>query len=108
MINVFLIKIVFLLFFLSIIFTILTESIIKKVLFLGFTQSFLILIYFLINYPIKLNKTIVDNFVLDNANAMYVDPLPQALMLTAIVVGFVMNAISVALILRIKRVSGRI
>jgi multisubunit Na+/H+ antiporter MnhC subunit len=36
-------------------------------------------------------------------NSNYVDPVPQVLMLTAIVVGFATTALSLALIIRIKR-----
>ena len=42
-------------------------------------------------------------FYKETNNSNYVDPVPQVLMLTAIVVGFATTALSLALAIRIKR-----
>jgi multisubunit Na+/H+ antiporter MnhC subunit len=104
MVYFIIIKILLLILFSSIFTVFITENNFKKIIFLNISQSMLILLYMIINYPLFVNKVFLDAFKVSNItyNNVYIDPLPQALMLTAIVVGFITNAIAIALSLKIK------
>ena len=60
-----------------------------------------IIIYYIISVW---NVSVLTPFYTDSgATANYVDPVPQVLMLTAIVVGFATTALGLAIVIRIKR-----
>ena len=75
------------------------QNFFKKVIFLSIMQSSVI-IYYIINVW---NVSVQSPFYDGNNVANYVDPVPQVLMLTAIVVGFATTALGLALVVNIKR-----
>lgn len=75
------------------------QNLFKKVIFLSIMQSSVI-IYYIINVW---NVSVQSPFYDGNNVANYVDPVPQVLMLTAIVVGFATTALGLALVVNIKR-----
>ena len=75
------------------------QNFFKKVIFLSIMQSSVI-IYYIVNVW---NVSVQSPFYDGNNVANYVDPVPQVLMLTAIVVGFATTALGLALAVNIKR-----
>ena len=75
------------------------QNFFKKVIFLSIMQSSII-IYYIINVW---NVSVQAPFYDGNNVANYVDPVPQVLMLTAIVVGFATTALGLALVVNIKK-----
>lgn len=74
------------------------RDLLKKLLFLDAIQSVVILLYLLFGYCPNCNSAPIyklGDFVMTN-------PVPQVLMLTAIVVGFATSCVGFALILKIK------
>ena len=74
------------------------QNFFKKVIFLSILQSSVI-IYYIINVW---NVSVQSPFYDGNNIANYVDPVPQVLMLTAIVVGFATTALGLALVVNIR------
>ena len=84
---------------------IIEQNLFKKVIFASIMQSAIILYYIIIVW----NPSLSTPFYIEGAStASYVDPVPQVLMLTAIVVGFATTALSLAVVVRIKRKYGTI
>ena len=75
------------------------QNFFKKVIFLSIMQSSVIIYYIVNVWNVSVQSPFYDG---DNV-ANYVDPVPQVLMLTAIVVGFATTALGLALVVNIKR-----
>lgn len=76
---------------------------IKKLFGLSIFQSSVMLLFIAIGYIKNGSAPIINP---NNANAIYVNPLPQVLMLTAIVVGLATLAVGLALCIRINKKFG--
>ena len=68
-------------------------------------QSAIIIYYIIVVWNPSLSSPFFDN---GNTIGKFVDPVPQVLMLTAIVVGFATTALGLAIDVRIKRKFGTI
>jgi multicomponent Na+:H+ antiporter subunit C len=75
---------------------IISENLIKKVMCLNIIQNSIILFFVRIGY---LENALPP--ILTDLHAEYVDPLPQALMLTAIVIGVCFNTLALTIIVKI-------
>ena len=81
------------------------QNIFKKLIFSSVMQSSIILYYIISVW----SPAVMTPFYSSNDGiGMYVDPVPQVLMLTAIVVGFATTALGLAIVIRIKRKTGTI
>ena len=65
----------------------------------------MVIVYYIISVW---NVAVVAPFYNGSVYSNYVDPVPQVLMLTAIVVGFATTALGLAIVIRIKRKYGTI
>ena len=65
----------------------------------------MVIVYYIISVW---NVAVVTPFYNGSVYSNYVDPVPQVLMLTAIVVGFATTALGLAIVIRIKRKYGTI
>jgi multicomponent Na+:H+ antiporter subunit C len=76
-----------------------SNNLLKKLISLGIMQTSVILMYVAIGFVKKdpLSPVYTENI------GNYVDPVPQVLMLTAIVVGVAVTSVGLAMILRIKQ-----
>ena len=63
-------------------------------------QSSIIIYYIMVVWNTSMSSPFYNN---DTNLSNYVDPVPQVLMLTAIVVGFATTALGLALVVRIKK-----
>lgn len=111
--NILLIQKVVLFLFIFMIFIAISEgNLIKKIIFLNVSQSCLILLFILrgFNFSIieKKFSPFYDKITNPSEALAIVDPVPQALMLTAIVVGFSISTICLSLIVRLKKSFGTI
>lgn len=88
--------------------TINTSHLLKKIIFLNLSQVGIILLFILGGY--KGEKSLSPFLINDNNlnDIVYVDPTPQALMLTAIVVGLVTNAVALSIIMKLKKCFGTV
>ena len=77
------------------------QNLFKKLIFSSIMQTSII-IYYIISVW---NPSTQTPFYIDTNSANYVDPVPQVLMLTAIVVGFATTALCLAIVVRIKKIS---
>ena len=95
-------------FFAFMLFNVIVEqNMFKKVIFSSIMQSAIIL-YYIANVFFVSSQT---PFYTDGTaigTSSYVDPVPQVLMLTAIVVGFATTALGLAMVVRIKKMYGTI
>ena len=81
------------------------QNIFKKLIFSSVMQSSVILYYIISVW----SPAVMTPFYSSAGSiGMYVDPVPQVLMLTAIVVGFATTALGLAIVIRIKRKTGTI
>lgn len=98
------IYLIIMLFAASIYAVIVEQNLFKRLFFVSIMQSSII-IYYILNtwYP-----SISTPFYIDTNIMNYIDPVPQALMLTAIVVGFSTTALCISMIIRIKKKTGTI
>lgn len=76
------------------------NNMIKKLIALSIMQSGILLFYISISYKNGLKPPIIKSAV---EASEYVNPLPQVLMLTAIVVGLSVTAIGIALCIKISK-----
>ena len=83
---------------------IIEQNIFKKLIFSSLLQS-MVIVYYIISVW---NVAVVTPFYNGSVYSNYVDPVPQVLMLTAIVVGFATTALGLAIVIRIKRKYGTI
>jgi len=74
------------------------KNLIKKIIGLGITEYAINLFYILLGYRTQGEAPIFDKYV---SVTNIVDPLPQALILTSIVIGLGVTAVMVAIALRI-------
>ncbi len=88
--------------FIAIIGVILSDNLVKKVLCFSSAQVCVILFFIAAGY--KDGEYFAP--IYQTVEAQYVNPVPHVLMLTAIVVGFAVTAFCLALILKIKKISG--
>ncbi|WP_422477710.1 sodium:proton antiporter [Pleomorphochaeta sp. DL1XJH-081] len=77
------------------------RNIIKKIFGLNIINAATVILFILEGSTIGDDAPIVDSDVL-----AFVDPIPQALMLTAIVIGVCITALSLALAVHLYRISG--
>lgn len=97
--SVYLILFLFILTFYNVI---IEQKMFKKVIFASIMQSSIIIYYIIVVWNVSVSSPFYNN----NTNlSNYVDPVPQVLMLTAIVVGFATTALSLALVIRIQKMS---
>jgi len=88
----------FLLFLIGVWGMITKENLIKKIIGLNIADSAIVLFFILIGYRQGSTAPIMEKGIKD-----VVDPLPQALMLTAIVIGICLTALALALVLKIDK-----
>ncbi len=81
------------------------QNLFKKVIFASIIQSSIILLYMIMVWNISVSTPF---FYGSNNVGNYVDPVPQVLMLTAIVVGFATTALGLSIVVRIKRRFGTV
>jgi len=74
------------------------KNLIKKIIGLGITEYAINLFFILLGYRSGGEAPILDK---QTANLNFVDPLPQALILTSIVIGLGVTALMVAIAVRI-------
>ncbi|MEA1963587.1 MAG: cation:proton antiporter subunit C [Candidatus Aerophobetes bacterium] len=74
------------------------ENVIKKIIGLNITNSAVILFFILVGHHYGSTAPIMEKGVKD-----VVDPLPQALMITTIVIGICLTSLALALALKIYR-----
>ena len=79
---------------------IIEQNLFKKVIFSSIMQSSIIIYYIMVVWNTSMSSPFYNN---DTNLSNYVDPVPQVLMLTAIVVGFATTALGLALVTRIKK-----
>jgi len=79
-----------------------SDHLIRKLMCLAIIESTIILAFLDAGYAARGRAPILD----PTSAAAMVDPLPQALMLTAIVIGVCFNALALAVIVRIAREHG--
>ncbi len=96
-------------FLISIFFAISESNLLKKIIFFNIAQSSVILLFIarglLSHYRTsEIGSPFYTGIKLTNI----VDPTPQALMLTAIVVGFAVSAVAISLIIKLKKSFGTI
>lgn len=80
------------------------SNLIKKVIGLTILQTSVFLFYITVGYVSGGTAPIL----IDDPDALYSNPLPHVLILTAIVVGVAMTSLSLALIVRIREAYGTI
>jgi len=88
----------FLLFLIGIWGMITKENLIKKIMGLNIADSAIVLFFILIGHRQGSTAPIMEKGIKD-----VVDPLPQALMLTAIVIGICLTALALTLVLKIDK-----
>lgn len=79
---------------------IISNNLLKKIIALNIFQASIILFYLTVAKVENGSPPILSNLKSDQI--LYSNPLPHVLMLTAIVVGLTVNAIAIALVIRIK------
>jgi multicomponent Na+:H+ antiporter subunit C len=97
----------FVLFALGLYLIITTDNLLKKLFGLSLMQSGILLLFLAIGYVTGGMPPIIKPQI-DAEPNIYVNPLPQVLMLTAIVVGVATLAVGLALVIRIKKKFGAI
>ena len=80
------------------------QNMFKKIIFSSIMQSSIIVYYIMFNWNVSQQTP----FYSSSISLNYVDPVPQVLMLTAIVVGFATTALGLAIVIRIKKKFGTI
>ena len=65
----------------------------------------MVIVYYILS---TWNVAVITPFYNGSVYSNYIDPVPQVLMLTAIVVGFATTALGLAIVVRIKRKYGTI
>lgn len=80
---------------------IVSDNLIRKVMCLSILESMIILAFLWTGFAEECVAPI-----LDESGAAYVDPVPQALMLTAIVIGVCFNALALGFIVRVYQHHG--
>lgn len=94
----------FLLFFTSIVGVVLSDNMLKKVVFLNSMQVSVIIFFVSVSYK----RGAFFSPVYQNLEAQYVNPVSHVLMLTAIVVGFATTSLAIAICFKLKSRTGSI
>ena len=99
-----LIYLIIIFFAISLYATIVEQNLFKRLFFVSTMQSSII-IYYIVSvwYP-----SAITPFYVDTNMSAYIDPVPQVLMLTAIVVGFATMALCLSIVICIKKKTGTI
>ena len=84
------------------------QNLLKKVIGLTIFQASIILFFIILAYKDKSTVPIFDESFSDKDPLGYINPLPHALMLTAIVVGVATVGVALALLMRIHKSFGTI
>jgi multicomponent Na+:H+ antiporter subunit C len=84
------------------------QNLLKKVIGLTIFQSSIILFYILMAYKEGATVPIASEFYTQQDPLGYINPLPHALMLTAIVVGVATVGVALSLLMRVYRDFGTI
>ncbi len=100
----FLIYLIVIFFAISLYALIVEQNLFKRLFFVSINQSSII-IYYIIN---KWYPSVSAPFYIDTNVSNYIDPVPQVLMLTAIVVGFATTALCMSIVICIKKKTGTI
>lgn len=79
-----------------------SRSLIKKMFGLGIFQSSIIIIFLIIGYSKNSIPPVYEELSYASIGSNFSNPLPQVLMLTAIVVGLATFGVGLALVVRIK------
>ncbi len=82
---------------------IVSDNLIRKVMCLNILESLIILLFLQLGYNSEASAPILEEGIF-----LYVDPLPHALMLTAIVITVCFNSLALAFIVRIHKKYGTI
>ena len=77
------------------------NNLIKKIIGLAIINSSTVLFFVAIGYQEQGQAPIISSEIANNANIIFVNPVPQALMLTAIVVSISLTALALALVVKI-------
>ena len=77
------------------------NNLIKKVIGLAIVNSSVVLFFVAIGYREGGQAPIMSSEVVDSTSLVFVNPVPQALMLTAIVVSISLTALALALVVKI-------
>jgi len=80
------------------------DNLIKKVMCLTIVENMVILSFLGVGF----RKGATAPILTDSSLGPFVDPLPQALMLTAIVIGVCFNALAIACIVRLYQKTGSV
>ena len=80
-----------------------STNLIKKVMCLSLVESMVIFHFLKVGFNPEAGAPILNQNI-----AVFTDPVPQALMLTAIVIGVCFNALAVALIVKLHRQRGTV
>jgi multicomponent Na+:H+ antiporter subunit C len=75
---------------------IVSDNLIKKIMCLNIIESLVILTFLTTGYQERAVAPIITDIVTN-----YVDPIPQALMLTAIVIGVCFNSLAIAITVKV-------
>jgi multicomponent Na+:H+ antiporter subunit C len=75
---------------------IVSDNLIKKIMCLNIIESSIILTFLTTGYQERSVAPIITEYA-----AKYVDPIPQALMLTAIVIGVCFNSLAIAITVKV-------
>lgn len=96
----------FLIFGLGLYITIISGELVKKLLGLGILQTSVMLFFIATGYVHKGVPPLIRGSLKTGAEVVYSNPLPQVLILTAIVVSLATLAVGLALCIRIKKKFG--
>lgn len=94
---------VLLVLFIAIYGLIVSDNLIKKVMCLSIIESIIILSFLLTGFKEEAEAPIITEGI-----QVFVDPMPQALMLTAIVIGVCFNSLAVAFIVKLHKSKGTV
>jgi multicomponent Na+:H+ antiporter subunit C len=94
---------VLLVLFIAIYGLIVSDNLIKKVMCLSIIESIIILSFLLTGF-----KEAAEAPIITEGIQVFVDPMPQALMLTAIVIGVCFNSLAVAFIVKLQKAKGTV
>ena len=94
----------FLLMFLGLFLTLISNNLVKKLIGLSIFQTSVLLIFIALSYVSNSFAPILR----ENADLIYSNPLPHVLMLTAIVVGVAIISVGLSLVIKIKKQFGTV
>ncbi|MFA5479558.1 MAG: cation:proton antiporter subunit C [Candidatus Muiribacteriota bacterium] len=95
--------IVILIFLLAVYGLVISDNLIRKIMCLNILESMVVFLFLKTGYTQGFSAPIISDIA-----EHYVDPIPQALMLTAIVVGVCFNSLALSIIMKIYNKRGTI